>query len=168
MKMIKNFVILGVMLVGLSVGSGCSTTTRGHNFYRTDGFLGRNEFSSTKVIFTNKVKRSVAYLYWDDMPLCIVRGGPRNTIGLSYGEKFRFEYNSPWAEAGGLSLSVEFMDETESRSLNNEIFSEVFPVFYRQVGTYNWNFWDEKGRIHWKTQSFSGGGYGGFGRFGYW
>lgn len=164
----KNLVILGLVLAGLLVG-GCAATPRGHNFYRVDGYLGSNGFSSTEIIFTNKVPRSVAYLYWGGMPLCVVPGGPRNTVGLSYGERFSFQYNSPpYYGENVLSLSAEFMDDTGSRSLNQKPISELFPVAFRCVVTYNWNFWIEDGRIRQKIQSpgfgWYGGGGGGFGR----
>lgn len=165
----KNFVILGLLLVGFLIG-GCATTPRGHNFYRVDGYLGSNGFSSTEIVFTNKVRGSVAYLHWGVVPLCVIPSSPGKTAGLSYGEKFSFQYNSPpYYGENGLSLSVEFMDETESRSLNQEAISEIFPVFYRYVGTYNWSFWDEGGHIRWKIQSSGCGLYGGggFGRGGW-
>lgn len=164
----KNFVILGLLLVGLLIG-GCASTPRGHNFYKVDGYLGSNGFSSTEIIFTNKVPKSVAYIYWGGVPLCVVKGGPKNTLGLVTREMFNFQYNSPpYYGNDGLSLSVEFMDETESRSLNQEPISEIFPVFSRYCGTYNWNFWVEDGRIRSKIQSSGSGWYGGgFGRGGW-
>lgn len=159
----KKFVILG-LLVGLLAG-GCATP-RGHNFYRVDGYLGSNGFSSTEIIFTNKVRGGIAYLSWGVVPLCVVPGGPLKKAGLGYGEKFSFQYNAPpYYGENGISLSVEFMDETESRSLNSGVISEIFPVFCRQIGTYNWNFYNEGGQIRWQIQS---SGYsGGFGGFGY-
>lgn len=159
----KNFVILGLLVVIVLVGGGCGTVKTGDNSFRYGTFpFGRNA-SQTKIIIANYTT-GVMYVYWDNV--IINREADKETYKpVRPGEIFVYENNTPWV-GEQVSLSVQVRDITDSRLLGYG--SRIFPVnIGRGMISINWTFYEEGGSIRNRVES-GYGGYGGYrGRFGY-
>jgi len=156
---IKNFVILGLLVIGVLVGGGCGAVRTGDNSFEYGTFpLGGNA-SSTKIIIANYTS-GLMDVYWDNVK--INREADKRTYKpIKPGEIFVYVNNTAWV-GETVAINVQIWDISHSRIIGYG--NEVFPVhFQRGVVSINWTFRQEGNRIRNYVQYPYGGGFGSFG-----
>ena len=153
----KNFVILGLLVIGVLVGNGCASMREGEGYFEAyTPVLGQGA-SNSHFIFDNRSHNILEIvingktLVWHktNKPRQV---GPWGTFRISLGTAFT---------GGSCSIIVRMWDPSHSRVVYSS--SQGFPLYTRGGDiTTTWTFWT--GKDHWETVY----GYGGFGGFGYW
>lgn len=136
---IRNFVVLGLFVVAVLVGSGCGSIikTGGNSFVYGTFPLGANA-SSTKIIIVNQT-RGLLDVFWDEVQINL-REDRTTPKPIGPGEIFRFENNTAWV-GETVCLNVQVWDSTHSRIIGHG--SRIFPVHFRRgVVSINWIFQD--------------------------
>lgn len=155
---IKNFVVLGLLLVWLLVGGGCSSIRTGDNLFETLTVpLGLNAHY-TDINITIGLSDCVAEVWEGNVMICRERDKRTHKLIKPY-ETFVRRLGDAFVRQS-VQLKVIIYDPTKSRVRYWSVRS--FPVYPRGVNMINWNFFVRNGRITDQTDGSGGGWLFGF------